>query len=214
MNNIKEINDNCTYKKRIVYKINILIILVLVIVLTINKAYATVSLTSQSKVSVGEKFDVTLDFGQNIAAYDRLKIEYNSNILRYLSDNKLIEDLWWDTSSESTGIRKKVYSFVATGNGISTFRVDIKGLVSANSTMDELGNFNLTRKVTIGSGVKKGDLDGNGIINGTDAAMILDIYNKSKETQDYLLVADLDGNGIINGTDAALLLDMYNKGQI
>ncbi len=213
MNNIKEISGNRTHKKRIMYKINILIILVLVIVLTINNAYA-VSLTSKSKVSVGEKFDVTLDFGQNIAAYDRLKFEYNSNILRYLSDNKLIEDLWWDTSSESTGIRKKVYSFMATGNGISTFRVNIKGLVSANSTMDELGSFNLTRKVTIGSGVKKGDLDGNGIINGTDAAMILDIYNKSKETQDYLLVADMDGNGIINGTDAALLLDMYNKGQI
>ncbi len=211
MNNIKEINGNCICKKRNIYKFNILIVLVLVIVLTINNAYA-VSLTSKGKVAIGERFDVTLDFGQNIAAYDSLKFEYNSNILKYLSDNKLVEDLWWDISNESTGIRKKVYTFMATGNGISTFRVDIKGLVSANSTMDELGNFNLKRKVTIGSGIKKGDLDGNGIINGTDASMILDIYNKSIDNQDYLLVADMDGNGIINGADAAIVLDMYNKG--
>ncbi len=213
MNNIKENNSNCICKKRNIYKFSILILLVLVIVLTINNAYA-ISLTSKSKVAVGDIFDVTLDFGQNIAAYDSLKFEYNSNILRYLSDNKLVEDLWWDISSESTGIRKKVYTFKATGNGVSTFRVDIKGLVSANSTMDELGNFNLSRKVTIGSGVKKGDLDGNGIINGTDASMILDIYNKGIESQDHLLVADMDGNGIVNGADAAILIDMYNKGQV
>ncbi len=58
----------------------------------------------------------------------------------------------------------------------------------------------------------KGDMDGNGILNGTDAAMILDIYNKGIQSEEDLAVADMDDNGIINGADAAIILDMYNKG--
>ncbi len=57
----------------------------------------------------------------------------------------------------------------------------------------------------------KGDLDGNGILNGTDAAMILDLYNKGDQTKEDLAVADMDNNDIINGADAAIILDMYNK---
>ncbi len=57
----------------------------------------------------------------------------------------------------------------------------------------------------------KGDVDFNGIINGTDASMILDKYNKNSTTEEDLLVCDMDGNGIINGTDASMILDVYNK---
>ncbi len=57
----------------------------------------------------------------------------------------------------------------------------------------------------------KGDMDGNGIVNGTDAAMILDIYNRNNGTENDLLIGDIDNNNILNGTDAAMILDMYNK---
>ncbi len=57
----------------------------------------------------------------------------------------------------------------------------------------------------------KGDLDGNGVLNGTDAAMILDLYGKTSLTDEEIAVADMDGNGIVNGTDAAIVMDMYNK---
>ncbi len=57
----------------------------------------------------------------------------------------------------------------------------------------------------------KGDLDKNGIINGTDASIALDIYNKDIATEENLLIGDMDNNGIINGTDASMILDIYNK---
>ncbi len=57
----------------------------------------------------------------------------------------------------------------------------------------------------------KGDLDKNGIINGADASIVLDIYNKDIATEESLLIGDMDNNGIINGADASMILDIYNK---
>ncbi len=57
----------------------------------------------------------------------------------------------------------------------------------------------------------KGDMDKNLIINGTDASMVMDCYNKDKFTAEELLIGDMDDNGIINGTDASMILDIYNK---
>ncbi len=58
---------------------------------------------------------------------------------------------------------------------------------------------------------KKGDMDKNGIINGADASIALDLYNKDIATEKDLLIGDMDNNGIINGTDASMILDIYNK---
>ncbi len=57
----------------------------------------------------------------------------------------------------------------------------------------------------------KGDLDKNGIINGADASVALDIYNKDITTEESLLIGDMDNNGLINGADASMILDIYNK---
>ncbi len=57
----------------------------------------------------------------------------------------------------------------------------------------------------------KGDVDFNGIINGADASMVLDKYNKNSTTEEDLLICDMDNNGIINGADASMILDIYNK---
>ncbi len=57
----------------------------------------------------------------------------------------------------------------------------------------------------------KGDMDKNGVINGTDASIVLDIYNKNNVTEEELSLGDMDNNGILNGTDAAMILDIYNK---
>ncbi len=57
----------------------------------------------------------------------------------------------------------------------------------------------------------KGDVDFNGIINGADASMVLDKYNKNSATEEDLIICDMDNNGIINGADASMILDIYNK---
>ena len=172
-----------------------------------------VKIDTKSHVNIGEEVLVTVDFETYIAAYDGFELSYNERIMKYNSPYELIEGLWWDTSVESTGINKKVYSFTALGNGDNTIRVKIKGLVSANYEMDDLGDINISKTMIIGSGSKLGDLDGNGTVNANDAALVLDLYKYSNITEDDLKVADIYQNGLINANDAALILDMYKYGK-
>ncbi len=60
-------------------------------------------------------------------------------------------------------------------------------------------------------GILMGDMDKNGIVNGADASMILDIYNKNIQTPETEKIGDLNRDGIINGADASMVLDIYNK---
>lgn len=60
-------------------------------------------------------------------------------------------------------------------------------------------------------GLIMGDMDKNGIINGADASMILDIYNKNIQTPENEKIGDMNRDGIVNGADASMVLDIYNK---
>ena len=168
-----------------------------------------VKIDTKSHVNIGEEVLVTVDFETYIAAYDGFELSYNERIMKYNSPYELIEGLWWDTSVESTGINKKVYSFTALGNGDNTIRVKIKGLVSANYEMDELGDIEVEKKMVVGNGITLGDVNGDGVINSDDSALILDMYRYGNITEDDLNVADIDKNGTINSDDAAQVLDMY-----
>ncbi len=83
-----------------------------------------------------------------------------------------------------------------------TYTKDVKVTVTDNSNPE---------KPPMPPSYLKGDLDKNGIINGADASVALDIYNKDITTEDDILIGDMDNNGIINGTDASMILDIYNK---
>lgn len=194
-----------------ILKTSFILFFIFLIVFTINNVYA-VTINSQNKVDVGQRIDITLDFGTNVAAYDSLEVTYNSMVLNYISDNPLTEKFWYDTSYESNGIRKKTYSFITKGNGKSTINIKLKGVVSANYNMDELGDFNLTKTIIIGTGIKKGDLNGDGVINSIDAALTLDLYNNGTTNPEDIEVADMNNDGVVNSIDAAIILDMYNNG--
>lgn len=193
-------------------KYSLTIFFAFLVIFMIDNVYA-VTLDLKNKIDIGQRLDVTLDFGTNVAAYDSLEITYNNRVLNYVSSNPLEEKFWYDTSYESKGIRKKTYSFIATGNGKSTINIKIKGLVSANYSMDELGDFNITKTVVIGTGITKGDLDGNGVINSIDAALVLDLYNTNKIASEDIEVADMNNDGVVNSIDAAMILDTYNSGE-
>ncbi len=197
--------------KTIKIKLFICICIIEIITVTLSKVSA-VKIDTKSHADIGEEVLVTVDFETYIAAYDGFELSYNERIMKYNSPYELIEGLWWDTSTDSTGIDKKVYSFTALGNGDNTFRVKIKGLVSANYEMDNLGDIDISKTMTVGNGSKLGDLDGDGRINANDAAIVLDIYKYGNATNDDLKVADIDENGVINANDAALILDMYKYG--
>ncbi len=56
-----------------------------------------------------------------------------------------------------------------------------------------------------------GDLDFNGVVNGTDASIALDIYNKDINDEVLNVVGDMDFNGVVNATDASMIMDIYNR---
>ena len=191
--------------KKSIFKV---IILMYVIIFSINSIEA-VQLDVKDSISVDEIITVTLDFGENVSAYDSLEVTFNSNTMEYVSGDSLKEGLWWDTTQESEGIRTKTYTFKGKKDGISTIKITAKGVVSANATMDSLGDIEIKKTITIGKGYTKGDLNSDGIVNSADAAKALTLYKYNNATEDELKVGDMNGDGLINSADAARILSVY-----
>lgn len=59
------------------------------------------------------------------------------------------------------------------------------------------------------STVKKGDLNKDGVVNSTDAALALQLYAESSATTEDIAIADLNSDGKINSSDATMILEMY-----
>ena len=175
-NDIYKYIGGLTMNKKNFYRI---IMLVYIIVFSINIVNAA-TLSAKTSISKNETITVTLDFGQYVAAYDSLEVTFNDNIMEYVSGSPLKEGLWWDPNNASLGIKTKTYTFKGTKDGISTIRVKVKGAVSANQTMEALGDIEVYKKITIGKGYTKGDLSGDGLVDSADAAMILNTYKYGK----------------------------------
>ena len=74
-----------------------------------SRIYAA-SITGNSSVYVGDTFTLTFDFGTNVAAYDNLGVSYDTSMFEYVSGDSLNEEVWWDQTEASSGIRTKNYS--------------------------------------------------------------------------------------------------------
>ena len=67
-------------------------------------------------------------------------------------------------------------------------------------------------KVTVGSAVVLGDVNGDGKVNNVDAALVYAYHNKKLTlTEDQLAAADVNGDGKVNNVDAALIYAYHNK---
>lgn len=189
----------------------VIVFVVCIMALKSNNVNATITISCADKIDVGDTLTVTVDFGTYVGAYDLLEVSYNSRILTNTSVSSLIEKYWFDTSEASTGLRYKTYTFTGKKNGTLNIGVTVKGLVSANSTMDELGDFYVYKQVVVGNGIEAGDINQDGYINSTDAAMILDKYKNGNITEDDLIRGDMNDDGLLNSTDAAIILDVYKN---
>jgi len=67
---------------------------------------------------------------------------------------------------------------------------------------EDVSFLTLTLSVTVGSGIP-GDLNGDGIVNGADLAILLGQWGTSGS-------ADLNGNGVVDGADIAILLGSWS----
>ena len=165
---------------------------------------------SKDKIDVNELVTITLNFETNIGAYDLVKLEYNNKVLEYVSGSPLISTAWYDNTAQSKGITSLSYTFKGKDNGKSDINIIVKGLTSANDTMDYLGDRIVSKKITVGTGIQKGDADGNGVIDSNDASTALFLY-KTNSNIDDLKNCDMDNNGVIDSNDASLILELYKS---
>ncbi len=58
---------------------------------------------------------------------------------------------------------------------------------------------------------QKGDIDNDGYINSTDAAIVLDFFKNSGATNKDFQYGDMNGDNLLNSTDAAMILDIFKS---
>ena len=56
---------------------------------------------------------------------------------------------------------------------------------------------------------EKGDVNKDGLINSTDAAIVLDFYKNGNAVEENFTLGDMNNDNILNSTDAAMILDIY-----
>ena len=122
---------------------------VFVFILVITTRLYAASLTGNSSVYVGDTFTLTFDFGTNVAAYDNLGVSYDTSMFEYVSGDSLNEEVWWDQTEASSGIRTKTYTFRALKEGSSKITVVTNGAISANETMDSLGTITAEKMIDV-----------------------------------------------------------------
>ena len=192
-------------KKNHIFKVILILYLLTFCINNIN----AVQIKSNNTVDVNKKITITLDFGQYVAAYDSIVVEYNRNVLEYVSGDPLIENLWWDSTDESKGINTKTYTFNAKRDGTCNIKIKVKGLVSANKTLDVLGDIEVSKEIKVGTGILKGDLDKNGEIDTADAAVALNLFKYKNYSKEDMQIGDMDNNGVIDTADAAEILNIF-----
>lgn len=56
---------------------------------------------------------------------------------------------------------------------------------------------------------KKGDINRDGVVNSTDAAIVLEKFSQNKASEEDIGIADIDLDGKLNSTDAAMILEIF-----
>ena len=127
----------------------IIALLMLIFMLVLASQVSAASLTGASNVQVGETFTLTLNFGQNVGAYDSINVSYNPSIIEYVSGDSLNESIWYDESDESYGIGSKSYTFRAIAAGSDSVEVIAKGVNAADEAITPLGDITVTKNVSV-----------------------------------------------------------------
>ena len=97
----------------------------------------------------------------------------------------------------------------------NTFSAETAELTNEENLGGVSGGYIRSKEYALHFGVLMGDVDGDGIITGSDATMTLREYtllssDLDGEFNDYQnTVADVNNDGIINGTDATMILRYY-----
>ncbi len=123
-------------------------------------------------------------------------------------------------------IREKDGNVEKLENG-SKYTIDGTKLVINNFEESDTGNYYLVNdyrspslyntSITFSKKIKifttmLGDVNEDGFINSTDAAMVLDLFKNGGATQRDYELGDIDDDGNLNSTDASMILDIFKNG--
>ena len=64
--------------------------------------------------------------------------------------------------------------------------------------------------ITIPKGRMRGDIDGDGDLDMTDASLVMQYVNGSEMTEKQIAASDVDGDGDVDMTDVSLILQYVN----
>ncbi len=104
-----------------------------------------------------------------------------------------------------TGVEGQTYS--------TAYKV-IDGYNLVNATDSKVGTFNRNESLIVYEYKKstlKGDMNVDGFINSTDAALILDKFKNQNITAQDFERGDMNNDDLLNSTDAAMILDIFKN---
>ena len=133
----------------------------MVMFLTIAVKINAASISGNTDVNVGDTITLTFDFGTNIAAYDSINVSYDKGMLEYVSGDSLNEELWWDSTQQSQGVRTKTYIFKAICEGSTKVIATINGAIDASIGMDELGTLTAEKLINISTKTEELPVENN-----------------------------------------------------
>ena len=133
--------------------------------------------------------------------------EWNRTTFGSTTTANLITDADGNVTINTTGLEPGTYYIAALGGWTAGGAVDNAGFTSAGGeTGPSVFKLTVTERTRA-----YGDINNDGKINATDAAMVYRYVNKTVSlTTEQLIVADVNGDGKINATDAAMIYRKVN----
>ncbi len=118
-------------------------------------------------------------------------------------DNVPVTDITWTSSNPNVATVEKNGRViaVASGNAVITAKSNSKGITATCNVRVSVTN----------SDYIKGDVDGNGIVNASDAATLYNWMGEST-TSERLKIADMNGDGVLDKKDVNIIIDYYTMG--
>lgn len=139
------------------------------------------------------------------ADYQEIVFEYNKRV------EMIVRGVIQDTG-------KQVWEYTLTGLEGQTYsthyeKIDGYELINTSDSINGQFRRDLTEIIYYYGQIElKGDVNLDGYVNSTDAAIVLDCYKSDEPTpEEYLQRGDMDNNNILNAIDAAMILDVFKS---